>query len=225
MQTCRKCSAIKSLDNFPVNKMAASGYHSWCKACMSEYNKEHYTAHKEERLKQTDAYRRAHLEMSRACSKKWKETHPVQYMVGIAKSRQTKREYTKKWIANNRERYLRKFREWRHKNREKVIATAHRRRAKVLSLPGKFTGQEWKALKEKYGHRCLRCGKQGIQLTADHVIPVTKGGTNFIDNIQPLCKPCNSGKHVNAVDYRPKWNRRLASESFVNRPEQESLLA
>ncbi|WP_155053930.1 HNH endonuclease [Streptomyces blattellae] len=27
--------------------------------------------------------------------------------------------------------------------------------------------------------------------TADHVLPLSKGGTNHIDNLRPACGPCN----------------------------------
>lgn len=33
-----------------------------------------------------------------------------------------------------------------------------------------------------------------VMMTCDHIIPVSKGGTNFKDNLQPMCEPCNSKK-------------------------------
>jgi 5-methylcytosine-specific restriction endonuclease McrA len=43
------------------------------------------------------------------------------------------------------------------------------------------------------GERCRRCGTtEG--LTLDHIIPLSKGGTNRIDNLQLLCGPCNRAK-------------------------------
>lgn len=46
-------------------------------------------------------------------------------------------------------------------------------------------------------HQCQSCGstvKDGAKLEIDHIIPVSKGGTNDPENLQILCKICNIGK-------------------------------
>jgi hypothetical protein len=40
---------------------------------------------------------------------------------------------------------------------------------------------------------CLHCGTPE-NLTVDHIIPLSRGGTNDFGNLQTLCKPCNSRK-------------------------------
>ena len=48
------------------------------------------------------------------------------------------------------------------------------------------------------GYRCRECGasKDETSLEIDHILPVAKGGTNDIDNLQTLCKECNRMKHT-----------------------------
>lgn len=78
------------------------------------------------------------------------------------------------------------------------------RRARYYGASGRFTRPEWKSLCEKYDNRCLCCGKSEpeISLTVDHVIPLSQGGANTIENIQPLCWQCNRQKGAQSTDFR-----------------------
>ena len=76
-------------------------------------------------------------------------------------------------------------------------------RARKRGAKGRFTKKQWEELKTKYNFTCLSCRKSEpeIKLSADHVVPLTKGGTNYISNIQPLCRPCNSSKSTKTINY------------------------
>lgn len=55
---------------------------------------------------------------------------------------------------------------------------------------------DWQAILDKFealGNKCQNCGTTE-RIEIDHIKPLSKGGTNHIDNLQPLCKPCNSAK-------------------------------
>ena len=46
------------------------------------------------------------------------------------------------------------------------------------------------------GYRCKECGatNKEIILHADHIIPVSQGGKDELDNLQTLCQDCNLAK-------------------------------
>jgi len=49
--------------------------------------------------------------------------------------------------------------------------------------------------------KCLSCGVSE-NLTLDHIVPVSKGGSNTLFNLQALCKSCNSKKSDTYKDFR-----------------------
>jgi 5-methylcytosine-specific restriction endonuclease McrA len=97
-----------------------------------------------------------------------------------------------------------KQKERQQNNPEKMKSYAQNRRALKQNAEGSFTAQEWIDLCDFYENVCLVPGCENTDLTADHVIPLSKGGTNWITNIQPLCSNHNSSKHTKMIDYRQK---------------------
>ena len=69
---------------------------------------------------------------------------------------------------------------------------------------GSHTLGEWENLKAQFNWTCPMCGRSEpeIKLTEDHIIPLSRGGSNNIENIQPLCQSCNSKKHTKIISFR-----------------------
>ena len=95
----------------------------------------------------------------------------------------------------------------KRKNSEKV----KRYKARKLGAEGTHTHEQFLGVVFSFGYRCLKCGNtfSAKELTKDHIIPLTRGGSNYISNIQPLYHPCNSGKRDKIADYR-LYNKRVS---------------
>lgn len=86
----------------------------------------------------------------------------------------------------------------RHRKREKRLTRAvkHMEHTEFLSEDtGRQTiPEDVKIFVWQRDHgRCVKCGSQG-RLEFDHVIPISKGGSNTARNIQILCETCNRSK-------------------------------
>jgi 5-methylcytosine-specific restriction endonuclease McrA len=83
------------------------------------------------------------------------------------------------------------------KNWDKKRIEHHAAVAKRKGAPGKYTPGEWLELLAKYKYRCAYCYRRVNRKTAsaDHVVPLSRGGTNWSDNIVPACLPCNQRKN------------------------------
>ena len=71
----------------------------------------------------------------------------------------------------------------------------------VTKHPYQVSNETREAVFERDGNRCLKCGSSN-DLSIDHVVPLSKGGDNNTDNLQTLCKTCNSSKGASSKDYR-----------------------
>ncbi len=111
-------------------------------------------------------------------------------------------EYTQKWLNNNLGKLQGYQKKYADSHKTKIKIKNHHRRERIRNLDGSFTFQEWEFLCAKYDNKCLWCNKEK-ELSVDHIIPIIKGGSGYIGNIQPLCRSCNSKKGKRILDFRP----------------------
>jgi len=168
---------------------------------------------KERKRSTRRAWNKANEEHVRAKKREWTKAHPG-----------SNNERAARWRLKNLEKAKALAREtvkrWASRNPEKVAiyrSRSHAKRKAKGELAGTFTLEEWNTLLDQHEHRCACCGiheseaiyrypRRGYplkgKLTVDHVIPLSKGGRGSIDNIAPLCLPCNTKKHAKDTDYR-----------------------
>lgn len=187
---CTVCKAIKPVSEFYKNPQRGDGYYTKCKKCHSKIVKKWQMENKERFRELCRNRKKAHSEESREYSKRW-----------ASKNYERKVMNAKRWRENNPE----YGKIWRKNNLDKIRNYQDRRRARIAGNGGNLTVDEWNAILDFYGHKCLCCRKDNVKLTVDHVIPIFHGGTHTADNVQPLCGPCNSRKKDKHIDYRKEY--------------------
>ncbi len=104
----------------------------------------------------------------------------------------------RKCYARNRNYYLQKHKEWQKANPDLYREQRRRKRARLRNAPGSYDLRQWRELVEFYGGRCAYCGRTGA-LQPDHKVPLSRGGTNYIENILPVCGSCNAKKGAKTI--------------------------
>lgn len=70
---------------------------------------------------------------------------------------------------------------------------------------GSYTQKQWEILCSFFNGVCPRCLQPTEEFTKDHIVPLSLGGTDNINNIGVLCRRCNSQKsNLYVTDYRPE---------------------
>lgn len=187
-KTCTSCGQTLPIDQFFLKRPETGNRRAICTACHNAANLVHKRANQEKLKEQRVVYYQENRDRLLEKQKRYREENPVADQITHAK--------------------------WKSANKDVVNASTHRRRNKIVTNGGHWTAEQWQALVADFEHHCLLCWRTepDITLTVDHVVPVHLGGSNDITNLQCLCRPCNSIKGRQIIDFRPAARERLALE-------------
>lgn len=144
--------------------------------------------------------------LKRIMSKRCREENPAYYKQYRLEHKEHYREYIKNYMRKWRKKHPRKTKQHMNncykKNPIPFFEGAARRRARKQNAEGSHRYAEWLTLLEKCGYRCHYCQKLLTVRTAtrDHLIPLSRGGSDDIGNITPACRYCNGSKGTKTHD-------------------------
>lgn len=224
MKQCKKCGKTKPIGEFCKAQDCKDGHSNRCVDCAKKYardwylahsdtvkarSKEYFHSHRDAQIRNRREYYQAHREDASYRTKAYYEKNKDRILEYSKEYSRTHPDCVKKAQDNFNARHPDRVKTWKENwhraHLQEAVLYEHARRTRKMNNGGSHTNLQWNELVERYGGRCLCCGKTGTTLTRDHIVPVRLGGSNSIENIQPLCKSCNSKKHTKTIDYRSKW--------------------
>lgn len=96
---------------------------------------------------------------------------------------------------------------WRENNKDAVAAHNRNTKTRRESVAGSHSKSDIDALFARQNGQCAVCKACLVNngCHVDHIIPIARGGSNYVGNIQLLCSPCNLHKHVAIpIEFRRK---------------------
>jgi 5-methylcytosine-specific restriction endonuclease McrA len=209
MDTCTKCDRPRK----PYPPSRPGKFFTLCDEHQAEYTRkkalEYYYRHHDECKQRMRKWRMDNPEIYKA-SKKRSELLPK-----AIESRQNHYKVSgRTWYIAHKDEVIAYSNKWRKANPEQDLANKrrakHRRRA--LNSKGTYTETQLQARINFYGRRCYLCGCDWNALptktnvssgefwkTIDHVIPLSRGGSNWPANLRPACSDCNLSKWANPL--------------------------
>jgi len=210
-RVCKSCFQEKPISEYYRHPTCVDGILHICKSCKRNYQKQYKMLHRTKKERKPlgacvkcgslDRYKSGDCKVcARAMAVRYRLENPQK----VNQWRKEHIDYQAMWKKENPERIIEYRRRFNLAIPGRIAAYSQNYKAKKRENGGSYTSSQWNSLVEKYGGHCLNYGEIK-KLTADHIKPISRGGLNVIENIQPLCKSCNSAKGINEIDYRVLW--------------------
>jgi 5-methylcytosine-specific restriction endonuclease McrA len=232
---CNKCGEWKPVTEFSRQtanlRKGGDGYYYTCKKCHGAIRRAHYAANRQKFNAYQHAYYQSHSEVIIAATHVYRDTNIEKVKAAdrayYYRNREQRKQAQRIRGAHRRalqraqiNAYQRAYYHTQKQNnplkaRRQERERERRRRNRKSQAEGFHTEAEWVAIKVYYNDTCLCCSRREpeITLVGDHIVPIIKGGSDWITNLQPLCPSCNSSKGAKIIDYRVNWQSDPSSES------------
>ncbi len=172
-------------------------------------NRERYYRKREQILEQCKEYRNNHREECLRRAKRWAKENPEKRRAIVRRHYEKKlkedpewgNKRARKYYHRNIEESRKKLRKYRKENPIKTRYWKYKRRVRC-----DFTGVDKEHMTEDFkrgvlkileeqDYKCLYCGRDVSEdYSLDHRIPLSRGGKNTVENIDIVCKDCNTKK-------------------------------
>lgn len=170
--------------------MGSLGLKSQCKLCRSEQERDWRKANPEKERVRHRRWRKANPEKMRAMFRRWRKANSEKM-----------REAIRLWRKAHPERVRERVRRWKRANHEKVRASNHRRRARERQANGSFSDNDIRQMFAAQQGQCYYCACDiGAGYHVEHKIPLSRGGTNYPDNLALACPACNLKKGAQTAE-------------------------
>lgn len=211
IKVCSKCNKILVAysGNFAKVKKGKYGYMAECKECYSKRNKQYYEENKEEiaerRKEYNKQYYEEHKEEHAEYMKKYGKEYRIEHKEEIAEykkqyyeeHKEEKAEYQKQYYEEHKEEIAEYNKQYRESNPHIVFNKNVLKRVRInnIEVKGRITSEQWYEVFNFFNNSCAYSEEELTNnKTLDHIIPLSKGGTNEIWNVIPCSRSCNSSK-------------------------------
>lgn len=163
------------------------------------YAKNNYAANREKIAARNKAYRDANKEMLSEKAREYRKNNREKLKVIDANKYKNNleaiKQRSKKYREKNKDMIAKQKRKWMDNNQEKVKASRWRRKSLIRNADGSFSAENISFIFYNQGGKCACCLcsiTDGYDI--DHIQPLSRGGTNYPENLQLLCRACNRSK-------------------------------
>src|SRR5260221_4864099 len=176
---------------FPANAMVKCGLQNRCKICRSVHRK----AHRAENIETYHAYEQARIEKHREDNRKYKAVHRDEVRAQGRLDAKIHAEQRKAYIKAHPEQRKAALQKYAKNHPDESRVRKHRRRALIKGNGGTHSQSDIRKQYANQKGKCYYCkAKVGAKYHVDHVIPLSKGGSNGPENIVIACPTCNLNK-------------------------------